>query len=140
MCDYFIDGFYENHKSLIHKITQSQITHSQNYSIANYTFFMKLYYTTSEAAEILGIEDHTVRYYEKEFKLNFLRHGRDRKITMKDIEQLRSIIEEKVKGNLTLKGTHRRLNNKTDINKNKNTLKAKLLTIREFLVVLSSEL
>lgn len=101
---------------------------------------MKLYYKTSEAAEILGIEDHTVRYYEKEFKLNFIRHGRDRKITMQDIEKLRIIIEEKAKGNLTLKGAYRKMNTKTDFNKKKNSLKAKLLTIREFLMELNSEL
>ena len=94
---------------------------------------MKLYYKTSEAAEILGVEDHTVRYYEKEFKLNFVRHGRDRKITMKDIDKLRAIIEEKQKGTLTLKGTHKKLNQKTDVNKSKNALKDKLLTIRAFL-------
>lgn len=94
---------------------------------------MKLYYKTSEAAEILGIEDHTVRYYEKEFKLNFIRHGRDRKITMQDIEKLRTIVEEKAKGNLTLKGAFRKLNSKSDVNKNKNALKAKLLTIKAFL-------
>ena len=107
------------------------ITHLLNHN--SLIIFMKLFYKTSEAAEILGIEDHTVRYYEKEFKLNFIRHGRDRKITIKDIEQLRKIIDEKAKGNLTLKGAHRKLNNKTDINKSKNSLKAKLLTIREFL-------
>ncbi len=101
---------------------------------------MKLFYKTSEAAEILGVEDHTIRYYEKEFKLNFKRNGRDRQITMNQIDYLRSIIEEKQKGTLTLKGAHKKLNNKTDINKNKNALKAKLLTIREFLVVMSSEL
>ena len=100
---------------------------------------MKLYYKTSEAAEILGVEDHTVRYYEKEFKLNFKRSGRDRQITMKQIERLRQIIDEKAKGTLTLKGTHRKLNNKTDINKSKNSLKAKLLTIREFLQEILSE-
>jgi DNA-binding transcriptional MerR regulator len=94
---------------------------------------MKLYYKTSEAAEMLGVEDHTVRYYEKEFKLNFKRAGRDRQITMKQIEFLRQIIEEKSKGTLTLKGTHKKLNNKTDVNKSKNALKAKLLTIRAFL-------
>ncbi len=100
---------------------------------------MKLYYKTSEAAEILGVEDHTVRYYEKEFKLNFKRNGRERQITMKQIEYLQQIIEEKQKGTLTLKGTHKKLNQKTDINKSKNSLKDKLLSIREFLVVLSSE-
>jgi DNA-binding transcriptional MerR regulator len=101
---------------------------------------MKLYYKTSEAAEILGVEDHTIRYYEKEFKLNFKRNGRDRQITMTQIEYLRNIIEEKSKGTLTLKGAHRKLNNKTDVNKSKNSLKTKLLSIREFLSVLSSEL
>ena len=58
---------------------------------------MKLYYKTSEAAEILGVENHTIRYYEKEFKLNFARSGRDRQITTKQIEFLRQIIDEKAK-------------------------------------------
>ena len=94
---------------------------------------MKLFYNTNEVAEILGINASKVRFYEKEFKLRFERVGRERKITQKDIDRLRQIIEEKTKGNLTLKGTHRRLNKKTDVNKNKNALKAKLLTIRAFL-------
>jgi hypothetical protein len=34
---------------------------------------------------------------------------------------------------LTLKGTHKKLNQKTDVNKSKNALKDKLLTIRAFL-------
>ena len=101
---------------------------------------MKLYYKTSEAAEILGVEDHTVRYYEKEFNLNFKRAGRDRQITMKDIDYLRNIIAAKSKGTLTLKGTHTQLNNKTDINKNKTALKAKLLTIKAFLQETLAEL
>jgi DNA-binding transcriptional MerR regulator len=90
-------------------------------------------YTTSEAAEILSINASKVRYYEKEFRLNFERFGRDRKITMNDIEKLKNIIEEKEKGSLTLKGTKKKLNNKTDLNKNKNALKAKLISIRAFL-------
>jgi DNA-binding transcriptional MerR regulator len=94
----------------------------------------KLYYSTIETAEILGIESHTVRYYEKALKLNFARHGRDRKITLNDIEQLRAIISEKNKGNLTLKGARRKLNQKTDVNKTKNAIRAKLLTIKAFLV------
>jgi DNA-binding transcriptional MerR regulator len=94
----------------------------------------KLYYSTIEAAEILGVESHTVRYYEKTFRMNFIRHGRDRKITMQDIEYLKTIIQEKERGNLTLKGAHRKLNQKTDVNKNKNAIRAKLLTIKAFLV------
>ncbi|CAH0995462.1 hypothetical protein EMA8858_01585 [Emticicia aquatica] len=100
----------------------------------------KLYYNTSEVAEKLGINDSKVRFYEKEFKLNFARSGRDRKITKEDIERLQKIIEEKDKGNLTLKGTHRKLNNKTTVNKNKNALKEKLLTIRAFLIETLHEL
>ena len=94
---------------------------------------MKLFYNTSEVAEMLDINASKVRFYEKEFKLNFERSGRDRRITLKDIERLKKIIEEKEKGNLTLRGTHRKLNKKTDANKNKNALKAKLLTIKAFL-------
>lgn len=94
----------------------------------------KLFYSTIEAAELLGVESHTVRYYEKALKLRFARHGRDRKITLNDIEQLRLIITEKEKGNLTLKGARRKLNLKTDENKTKNAIRAKLLTIKAFLV------
>ena len=94
----------------------------------------KLFYSSSEVAEILDINISKVRFYEKAFNLNFQRSGRDRKITEKDIARLRSIIETKDKGNLTLTGTKRKLSNKTDANKNKNALIAKLQTIRAFLV------
>lgn len=95
---------------------------------------MKLFYNTSEVADMLDINASKVRFYEKEFRLNFERSGRDRRITLKDIERLKKIIAEKEKGSLTLIGTHRKLNKKTDVNKNKNALKAKLLTIKAFLV------
>lgn len=101
---------------------------------------MKLYYNTSEVADMLDINASKVRFYEKEFKLNFERSGRDRRITLKDVERLKKIIEEKEKGSLTLRGTHRKLNNKTDVNKNKNALKAKLLTIKAFLIETLDEL
>lgn len=100
----------------------------------------KLYYSTSEVAEMLDINASKIRFYEKAFRLNFERSGRDRKITMKEIDNLRKIISEKDKGSLTLEGTKKRLNNKTDINKNKNALKAKLLIIRAFLLEALEEL
>ncbi|GAB3511280.1 helix-turn-helix domain-containing protein [Emticicia fontis] len=94
---------------------------------------MKLFYTTNEVADILGVTASKIRFYEKKFKLRFERNGRDRKITQKDIEKLREIIEVKSKGTLTLKGTERKINKKTDLNKSKSALKTRLLTIRAFL-------
>jgi excisionase family DNA binding protein len=94
---------------------------------------MKLFYTTNEVAEILGITASKIRYYEKKFRLRFERYGRDRKLTQKDIDKLREIIEVKSQGTLTLKGTERRINKKTDMNKSKNALKERLLAIRAFL-------
>ncbi|MBA4849779.1 helix-turn-helix domain-containing protein [Emticicia sp. BO119] len=94
---------------------------------------MKLFYTTNEVAEILGVTASKIRFYEKKFRLRFERNGRDRKITKKDIDRLREIIEVKNAGTLTLKGTERKINKKTDLNKSKNALKTRLLTIRAFL-------
>lgn len=94
---------------------------------------MKLFYTTNEVAEILEVTASKIRFYEKKFKLRFERNGRDRKLTQKDIDKLREIIDVKSKGTLTLKGTERKINKKTDINKRKNALKSRLLTIRAFL-------
>ena len=94
---------------------------------------MKLFYTTNEAAEILGVAASKIRFYEKQFNLKFERFGRDRKLTQKDLNRLKEIIEVKSKGTLTLKGTERTINKKTDLNKQKNALKTRLLTIRAFL-------
>lgn len=94
----------------------------------------KLFYSTSEVAEILNVNISRIRFYEKKFNLRFKRNGQDRQITQKDIEILRDIITNADKGGLTLKGVKRKISNKSDQNKTKNTLKAKLLTIRAFLV------
>ncbi|RYU95780.1 helix-turn-helix domain-containing protein [Emticicia agri] len=101
---------------------------------------MKLFYTTNEVSEILGVTASKIRFYEKKFKLRFERNGRDRKLTQKDIDKLREIIEVKSKGTLTLKGTERKINKKTDLNKSKNALKTRLLTIRAFLQQTLNEL
>ncbi len=101
---------------------------------------MKLFYTTNEVAEILGVTASKIRFYEKKFKLRFERSGRDRKLTQKDIDKLREIIEVKSKGTLTLKGTERKINKKTDLNKSKNALKERLLSIRAFLKETLSEI
>ncbi|MFD2522749.1 MerR family transcriptional regulator [Emticicia soli] len=94
---------------------------------------MKLFYTTNEVADILEVTASKIRFYEKKFNLRFERYGRDRKLTQKDIDKLREIIDEKSKGTLTLKGTERKINKKTDVNKSKNALRSRLLTIRKFL-------
>lgn len=101
---------------------------------------MKLFYTTNEVAEILGVTASKIRFYEKKFKLRFERSGRDRKLTQKDIDKLREIIDVKSKGTLTLKGTERTINKKTDLNKSKNALKERLMTIRAFLKETLSEI
>lgn len=94
----------------------------------------KLYYSTSEVAEMLEVNISRIRFYEKKFNLRFKRNGQDRQLTQKDIEVLRDIIVNADKGGLTLKGVKRKISNKSDENKNKNALKAKLLTVRAFLV------
>lgn len=94
----------------------------------------KLYYSTSEVAEMLEVNISRIRFYEKKFNLRFKRNGQDRQLTQKDIEILRDIIVNADKGGLTLKGVKRKISNKSDENKNKNALKAKLLTVRAFLV------
>jgi DNA-binding transcriptional MerR regulator len=94
----------------------------------------KLFYSTSEVAEMLDVNISRIRFYEKKFNLRFKRNGQDRQITEKDIEVLRDIILNADNGGLTLKGVKRKISNKSDQNKTKNALKAKLLTIRAFLV------
>lgn len=93
----------------------------------------KLFYSTSEVAEMLNVNVSRIRFYEKKFNLRFKRNGQDRQITEKDIDVLRDIIVNADKGGLTLKGVKRKISNKSDENKAKNALKAKLLTIRAFL-------
>ncbi|AFK04980.1 regulatory protein MerR [Emticicia oligotrophica DSM 17448] len=94
---------------------------------------VRLYYSTSEVAEILDVNVSLIRFYEKKFNLKFKRNGKERQITEHDIEKLREIINTAGKGSLTLKGVKQKLSNKSDENKNKNALVNKLLTIRAFL-------
>lgn len=83
---------------------------------------------------MLDVNVSRIRFYEKKFNLRFKRNGQDRQLTQKDIEMLRDIITNADKGGLTLKGVKRKISNKSDENKTKNALRAKLLTIRAFLV------
>lgn len=54
----------------------------------------KLYWSMSEAAKMLGISVSTIRYYDTTFGLNIHRNSKDdRKLTQKDIDHLRVIIE-----------------------------------------------
>ncbi len=91
------------------------------------------YYSTTEAAKLLNVHPAIIRRYEAEFDLDFHRVGRERKISEKDLERLREIINVTQKKNLTLKGAKVKLNNKTLKNKTKNALISKLKKIRAFL-------
>jgi DNA-binding transcriptional MerR regulator len=59
----------------------------------------EIFYKISEAAEILSIEQHTLRYLESTLKLKIKRNERsDRLYTESDLETLRLVLALKAKG------------------------------------------
>lgn len=51
----------------------------------------KVYYTTPEISERIGVEENTIRKWCKYFDLKILRDGRNRKFTIGDERELRLI-------------------------------------------------
>ena len=70
---------------------------------------MKLFYSTQEVYEHLGIPPTTLEYYLREFKLNIKKSGRDRKFSYKNIETLQQIVDLVQKEGYTLEGTREKL-------------------------------
>ena len=103
---------------------------------------LKLYYTVREVSEMVGVPDHTLRFWEKEIPL--LNPGKSaggtRRYVQKDIELLRQIkflIDEQ---HLTLEGVKERLLNHSEEDERRIKVIQKLQNVRKELLAIRLEL
>ena len=98
---------------------------------------LKLYYSVSEVAEMLGVSESLLRFWEKEFpQITPKKAGRGiRQYRKEDIDTLKLIYHLVKERGLTLQGARQRLetNNKSQTDSNFELLE-RLRTIREELV------
>ena len=98
---------------------------------------LKLYYSVSEVAEMLGVSESLLRFWEKEFpQITPKKAGRGiRQYRKEDIDTLKLIYHLVKERGMTLQGARQRLetNNKSQIDSNFELLE-RLRAIREELV------
>ena len=104
---------------------------------------LKLYYSVSEVAEMLGVSESLLRFWEKEFpQITPKKAGRGiRQYRKEDIETLKLIYHLVKERGMTLQGARQRLetNNKSQTTSNFELLE-RLRAIREELVGMSDAL
>lgn len=93
---------------------------------------LKLYYSIKEVAQMLGVADSLIRFWEKEFPgLRPKRAGRGvRQYTRDDIEQLKLIHHLVKERGMTLAGARRCLKNHKETTKRNFELLERLKTLR----------
>lgn len=98
----------------------------------------KLYYSISEVAEQLGVNNSLIRYWEAEFPSLKPRKNRrgDRLFTQKDIDELEIIYTLVKKKGFTLQGAKSELKTNRHHLKKKLEMKQELMKIKAFLIQL----
>jgi len=103
---------------------------------------IKRYYSISEVAEMLGVSNSLIRFWETEFsviKPNKNSRG-DRRFTRKDIDNLKIIYHLVKEKGFTLEGAKREIKaNKNKLNEKQRTIK-RLRKLKGFLEELRGEL
>lgn len=101
----------------------------------------KLYYTTKEVSEILGIEQHTLRYWEKEFPhISPSRSdGNHRLYTTNEIEQIKVIIYLLKDKKMKIEGAKKLLKKNYDEVRRNQIVTNKLQNIKKELSLLRKE-
>ena len=103
---------------------------------------IKRYYSISEVAEMLGVSNSLIRFWETEFsviKPNKNSRG-DRRFTRKDIDNLKIIYHLVKEKGFTLEGAKREMKaNKNKLNEKQRTIK-RLKALKGFLQELREEL
>ena len=102
----------------------------------------KLYYSISEVAEMLNINQSNLRFWEKEFdKLKPKRNEKGTRFyTQKDIEIIKQIIFLVDDQKLTLKGAKNKISQKMDVVAKQQRIVERLKKIRQELKGISNEL
>ncbi len=103
---------------------------------------IKLYYNISEVAEMIGVTETLLRYWEKEFKnIHPRKSSRNvRQYTKEDIEQVRKVYHLVKEKGLTLEGARQALKNGKDGSSQTAEVIDRLQLIREELVGIRKEL
>lgn len=97
---------------------------------------LKLFYSISEVAQMLGVSETLLRFWEKKFpQLNPKRAGRDiRQYRREDVETAKMIYHLVKERGMTLDGAQRRLRDNGDAARRNYELVNRLKAIREELV------
>lgn len=103
---------------------------------------LKLYYSIGEVAQMLGVSETLLRFWEKKFpQLNPKRAGRDiRQYRQEDVETAKMIYHLVKERGMTLDGAQRRLRNNGESAKRNYEVVDRLKTIREELVSMRNAL
>lgn len=92
-------NFLRKNISSIHEKTSMQIINKNNPIERKGNFMTQTMYSIREAAEVLGVETHALRYWEEELELAISRNAQGRRwYTEADIETFRDIINWKEEG------------------------------------------
>lgn len=103
---------------------------------------LKLYYSIGEVAQMLGVSETLLRFWEKKFpQLNPKRAGRDiRQYRQEDVETAKMIYHLVKERGMTLDGAQRRLRNNGESAKRNYEVVDRLKAIREELVSMRNAL
>jgi len=102
----------------------------------------KSYYSIGEVAELLGVSQSLIRFWETEFEQLQPKKNRkgNRMYTPANIEQLRTIYHLVKERGYTLKGAREMLKSKAPVIDKQLAVRESLLKIRSFLTELKSDL
>lgn len=111
-------------------------------AMSKYNDIQKLYYSISEVAEMFGVSNSLIRFWETEFSvLKPSKNSRgDRRFTRKDIENLKIIYHLVKEKGFTLEGAKREIKlNKDKLNEKQKVVR-RLRDLNRFLKELRTEL
>jgi DNA-binding transcriptional MerR regulator len=102
----------------------------------------KSYYSIGEVAELLGVSQSLIRFWETEFEQLQPKKNRkgNRMYTPANIEQLRTIYHLVKERGYTLKGAREMLKSKAPVVDKQLAVRESLLKIRSFLIELKADL
>lgn len=103
---------------------------------------LKLYYSISEVAEIFGVNESLLRYWEKEFpKIAPKKNAKGtRQYTQEDIEEIRLVYHLVKERGMTLPGARQKLRDNRDGEQGKLAIITHLKAVKEELLAMKREL
>lgn len=103
---------------------------------------LKLYYSISEVAEVFGVNESLLRYWEKEFpKIAPKKNAKGtRQYTKEDIEEIRLVYHLVKERGMTLPGARQKLKDNREGEQGKLAIISHLKTVKEELLAMKKEL